>query len=81
MRFIEKLRDARRRQLAARDLRALGPEILGDIGVEPDRIRETVSGMLAASKAAEGQTASQRPAPQEAASVWPESARTASCQV
>ena len=60
MRFIEKWRDARRRRLAARELRALGPEILGDIGVEPDRIRETVSGMLAASETAESKSASSR---------------------
>lgn len=75
MRFIEKWRDARRRRLAARELRALGPEILGDIGVEPDRIRETVSGMLAVSETAASKSASSRHSAKEVAPTWAGSAQ------
>ena len=79
MKLIEKLLEARRRRLAAQDLRALGPEVLGDIGVEPGRIHETVSGMLAARKAAEGRS-SERQSRREAASVWPDGAAAAPCR-
>ena len=35
---ISKFFEARRRRLAIRDLKALPPEVLRDIGIEPDRI-------------------------------------------
>ncbi len=48
MTIIERLRQAQRRRQAARQLRALPPELLSDIGIEPDRIDEAVASMAAA---------------------------------
>ncbi len=51
MHIIENIREAHRRRQAARDLRALSPDVLRDIGIEPDRIDAAVSQMLAAKPA------------------------------
>jgi uncharacterized protein YjiS (DUF1127 family) len=53
MTILAKFRQAVRRRQAVRQLRALPPEILTDIGIEPDRIHEAVTGMLKASGQAE----------------------------
>jgi uncharacterized protein YjiS (DUF1127 family) len=62
MTILAKLRRAIRRRQAVRQLRALPPEILSDIGVEPDRIYEAVTGMLNASGQAEEKAQAPRPA-------------------
>lgn len=57
MSIIAKLRLAHRRRKAARELRAMDPHVLRDIGVEPGQIDAAVSGLL-------GKAEAQRPAPE-----------------
>jgi uncharacterized protein YjiS (DUF1127 family) len=46
MSIIAKLRLAYRRRKAARELRAMEPHVLRDIGIEPGQIDAAVSGLL-----------------------------------
>jgi uncharacterized protein YjiS (DUF1127 family) len=62
MTILAKIRRAIRRRQATRQLRALPPEILRDIGIEPDGIPETVSGMLNAQEQGEAKARAPRPA-------------------
>jgi uncharacterized protein YjiS (DUF1127 family) len=76
MNILANLIQANRRRLAARQLRALSPRLLRDIGVEPDRIDETVTQMLAAQ--AHSQAKSPRPpAVFSHTGDWPYSTRRA----
>jgi len=47
MRFISEMRKARRRREAAHDLRGLSPDLLADIGIEPDQVEEVAHKMEA----------------------------------
>jgi uncharacterized protein YjiS (DUF1127 family) len=47
MNIFARFAQARRRRQAIRDLRALSPELLRDIGVEPGQIGAAASGLLA----------------------------------
>jgi uncharacterized protein YjiS (DUF1127 family) len=84
MNILANVLRARRRRLAASQLRALPPHLLSDIGVEPDRIDETVSQILAAQAAAEApaiRPASEplafKPAALSHTGDWPYSSRRA----
>jgi len=68
---ISKFFEARRRRLGIHDLKALPPELLRDIGIEPDRIHAIVAGVQK-----EKRTATRRAVPHVAGpglsnSTWP----------
>ncbi|WP_026379532.1 DUF1127 domain-containing protein [Afifella pfennigii] len=47
MQFIQNMMRARRRRKAAQELRGLSPEILRDIGIEPDQVGRVAADMAA----------------------------------
>ena len=84
MNILANILRARRRRLAASQLRALPRHLLSDIGVEPDRIDETVSQILAAQAAAQApaEGPASEPLPLKPAAFshtgdWPYSSRRA----
>ncbi|MGH6923369.1 MAG: DUF1127 domain-containing protein [Propylenella sp.] len=83
MNIVASLRQAQRRRQAARQLRALDSRLLVDMGIDPDRIDETVKQMAAAQEAAEanapwdGRAARKRRAPVLTTGNWPYSTRRA----
>ncbi len=62
---------ARRRRQTARDLKSLPPALLRDIGIEPDRIDEAASGLVAQM---ERPPVTRRTAPQAPATIAPAAA-------
>jgi uncharacterized protein YjiS (DUF1127 family) len=48
MSILSRIHEARVRRLARRDLKALSPELLRDIGIEPEGIDEAVTQVMAA---------------------------------
>ncbi|MBZ8135205.1 DUF1127 domain-containing protein [Afifella sp. IM 167] len=54
MRFISEMRKARRRRQAAHDLRGLSPDLLADIGIEPDHVDEAAQAMAAGGTSGRG---------------------------
>ena len=77
MNIFAKLRRAQRRRDAVRQLRALPPELLSDIGIEPDQIDEAVASIAAGAPPAAGGTASSVEAPVFTHGDWPYSSRRA----
>lgn len=63
MSILEKLRQARLKRQAVRQLRELQPHLLRDIGIEPGQINEAVAGMLARKPEAKAQSQAPRKAP------------------
>jgi uncharacterized protein YjiS (DUF1127 family) len=47
MSILARIREARVRRTTTRELRAMPPELLRDIGIEPDNIESAVTGVIA----------------------------------
>ena len=74
MSILARILEARRRRQTVRDLRAMSPQILLDIGIEPDRIDSSVADAMRRHPVAR----SQRPAfasPDLSNGAWPYPAR------
>jgi uncharacterized protein YjiS (DUF1127 family) len=69
MSVFAKIQEARRRRLAIRDLRGLSPQILSDIGIEPDQIDNAVSEAIRSNRAARRSPAFA--APLHGSGAWP----------
>lgn len=76
MTILARIRQAQRRRQAARELRALPPELLNDIGIEPDRIDEAVASIEARAPRAIGAEAPLT-TPVASRGDWPYSTRPA----
>ncbi len=78
MSILAKISEARRRRQAVRDLKMLSPEILLDIGIEPDRIDAVVSEVIREHSAPKTRpTARWTPPAVSAHGAWPYPSRRA----